>query len=99
MWDAADGVMELGMAVAGLFGGVYGVRAVRFLRQAREQSRALREIVAGNELFKKTCPEQAGAFKAAQQGQSAPTRVVVSEIRADQRSPEGDTSAAAVKSI
>ena len=47
VWTVADGAMELGIAAAGLIGGVYGLRVVSFLKQAREKSRALKEIIEG----------------------------------------------------
>jgi len=52
LWDTADGVISLGIAVAGLFGGAYGLKGVHYLSQARAKSQALRQIVKGNELFK-----------------------------------------------
>jgi len=82
MWQAAEGAIELGIGLAGLLGGVYGARVVQFLRQAQDKSRALKEIIAGNELFKRTYPAQADAFKAAQQGQSAATRKLVAQEKA-----------------
>ena len=41
-WDIADSALELGIAVAGLFGGVYGIKVAGFLKQARGKSDALR---------------------------------------------------------
>jgi hypothetical protein len=82
IWQAADGVMELGIGLAGLLGGAYGIRATQFLKQARDKSRALKEIVEGNELFKETNPLQASAFKEAQKDQSAETRKIVTEAKA-----------------
>jgi len=79
VWQAAEGALELGIGLAGLLGGVYGARVVQFLRQAQDKSRALKEIIAGNELFKRDYPAQAEAFKASQQGQSAATRKLVAE--------------------
>jgi len=55
-WRVTDSVLELGIGLGGLLGGVCGTRAVRFLRDARAKSKALKEIVAGNELFKKQQP-------------------------------------------
>src|SRR5512136_1694162 len=55
-WQVADSVLEFGIGLAALLGGVCGTRAVRFLRDARAQSQALKEIVQGNELFKKQQP-------------------------------------------
>ncbi|MEN6307596.1 MAG: hypothetical protein ABFD91_07565 [Anaerohalosphaeraceae bacterium] len=82
VWQAAEGALELGIGLAGLLGGVYGARVVQFLRQAQEKSKALKEIIAGNELFKRECPEQAEAFKTAQQGQSTATRILVAGEKA-----------------
>jgi hypothetical protein len=81
IWQAADGVMQFGIALAGLLGGVYGIRATQFLKQARDKSKALKEIIEGNELFKETNPLQASAFKEAQKEQSAETRKIVTEIK------------------
>ena len=81
MWQMADGAMELGIGLAGLLGGAYGIRATQFLRQAKEKSAALKEIIEGNELFKQNCPTQAAAFKDAQAGQSAETRKIVTEVK------------------
>lgn len=44
-WQVADGVMEFGLAIAGLIGGVYGARAARFIRQAREKAKAIKEVM------------------------------------------------------
>jgi hypothetical protein len=44
-WQAADGVMEFGLALAGLIGGVYGARAAKFLREARKKAKALKGMV------------------------------------------------------
>jgi len=80
-WDVADSLLELGIGICGLFGGVYGARAVRFLREARAKSKALQEIIAGNELFKRQKREYAEAFKAAHAGQSAQTRQLVAAMK------------------
>ena len=82
VFEVADGVLDLGIAVAGLIGGVYGIRIAGYLRQAREKSTALKEIVAGNELFKQLWPEQADRFKEAQRKQSAATREIVTQLKA-----------------
>lgn len=80
-WDTADSVLELGIAVAGLLGGVYGVKAAGYFRQAREKSKALREIVQGNELFKRKQPAQSQIFKQSHAGQSTSTKKLVAELR------------------
>ncbi len=80
-WQVADSVLDFGIGLAALFGGVCGTRVVRFLRDARAKSQALKEIVAGNELFKKQQPAQAKAFKAAQQDQSLQTRQLVATLK------------------
>jgi hypothetical protein len=81
VWQMADGAINLGIGLAGLLGGAYGIRATQFLKQAREKSAALKEIIAGNELFKQSNPSQTTAFKDAQAGQSAETRKIVTEVK------------------
>jgi hypothetical protein len=81
IWQAADGAMQFGIALAGLLGGAYGIRATQFLKQARDKSKALKEIIEGNELFKETNPLQASAFKEAQKEQSVQTKKIVTEIK------------------
>jgi hypothetical protein len=81
VWAMADGAIDLGIGLAGLLGGVYGIRAAQFLRQARDKSMALKEIIEGNELFKESNPLQASAFKEAQKEQSAQTRKIVTEMK------------------
>ena len=66
---------------AGLVGGVYGIRIAGYLKQAREKSKALKEIVTGNELFKQLYPEQADRFKESQQKQSPATQKLVTELK------------------
>jgi len=81
-WQLADNALELAIAISALLGGVYGTRAVRFLKQAREKSQALQEVIAGNELFKKQNESSASAFKQAQSSQSPQTRQIVAEMKA-----------------
>jgi hypothetical protein len=73
--------MELGIGICALLGGVYGTRAVGFLKGARAKSKALQEIIVGNELFKKNNQTQVTAFKQAQQNQSPTTRQIVAEMK------------------
>jgi hypothetical protein len=82
VFELADGVLELGIALAGLIGGVYGIRIAGYLKTARKKSKALKEIVAGNELFKHLYPEQADRFKEAQQKQSPLTKQIVTQLKA-----------------
>ena len=70
-WQVADSMLEMGIGICALLGGVYGTRAVRFLK----------EIVEGNELFKQQNEAQAPAFKAAHQKQSPETRQVVAALK------------------
>jgi hypothetical protein len=81
-WQAADSMLELGIGVSALLGGVYGTRAVRFLKDAREKSNALKEIIAGNETFKKQNTSSAAAFKQAHSTQSSQTRQLVAQMKA-----------------
>ena len=80
-WDVADGFINAGIAIAGLFGGVWGIKLVSFLRSTQLKSNALREVVLGNEVFKKTNGEMATAFKTAHNYQSQPTRQIVKEMK------------------
>ena len=81
-WQVADSMLDLGIGICALLGGVYGTRAVRFLKDARTKSKALQEIIAGNELFKKQNESSSGAFKQAHSNQSPQTRQVVSQMKA-----------------
>jgi hypothetical protein len=91
-WTVADNLLEFCIALAGVVGGVYGARAVSVLKTVKEKSVALKEIVAGNELFKAKA-DAAGdtaalnAFKAAQAAQSPETKALVTEIRAATPTP------------
>ena len=80
-WEVADSMLELGIGICALLGGVYGTRAVGFLRQAKTKSKALQEIIAGNEHFKKENESFASAFKQAHQNQSPQTRQIVVEMK------------------
>jgi len=85
-WQAADNALELAIGICALLGGVYGTRAVRFLKQAKSKSRALKEIILkeiieGNELFKKQHTGSTPAFKAAHKDQSPTTRQIVAEMK------------------
>ena len=81
-WQVADSMLEMGIGICALLGGVYGTRAVGFLRQARGKSNALHEIIVGNELFKKQNQAQAATFKQAHQNQSPQTRQLVAAMKA-----------------
>jgi len=81
-WQLADSVLELGIGISALLGGVYGTKAVKFLSDARAKSTALKEIIQGNELFKQQNESSVAAFKDAQKDQSAETRQIVAKIKA-----------------
>ena len=81
-WHVADSMLELGIGVCALLGGVYGTRAVRFLKDARGKSQALKEIIAGNETFKKQNASSTAAFKRAHSTQSPHTRHLVAQMKA-----------------
>jgi len=80
-FDVADHVLELGIALAGMLGGVCGTRVVGGLKTARQKTRALQEIVQGNELFKQKNPLAVEDFKEAQSVQSENTRRLVVEMK------------------
>ena len=81
-WQVADSMLEMGIGICALLGGVYGTRAVSFLRDARGKSDALKEIIVGNEQFKKHNQTQTAAFKQAHQNQSPQTRQLVATMKA-----------------
>ena len=80
-WAVADGVFEFGAGLAGLLGGVYGTRVLRFVNEAKTKSKALKEIVDGNELFKKRNPSVASDFKESHSSQSQETRQLVASLK------------------
>lgn len=80
-WQVADSALEVAIGICALLGGVYGTRAVRFLKDTQAKSKALREIIEGNELFKKQNESSVAAFKQAQRNQSPDTRQIVAEIK------------------
>lgn len=81
-WQVADSLLEVGIGISALLGGVYGTRAVRFLRDAQAKSVALKEIIQGNESFKKDNEPQVQPFKAAHANQSPQTRQLVTQLKA-----------------
>lgn len=80
-WQLADNALELAIGLCALLGGVYGTKAVGFLKQTRTKSNALKEIIEGNELFKMQNTESASAFKQAHENQSSPTRQIVASLK------------------
>ncbi len=57
------------------------MRIAAFLRQARTKSDALREIIYGNEAFKKLNKDSVAAFKSAHRDQSPQTKKIVTEVK------------------
>ena len=80
-WQLTDDLLEIALAIAGVTGGIFGARLIGFLRLAKQRSRALREIIHGNQAFKQRHPNHAEAFKEAQNRQSPDTRKIVSELK------------------
>ena len=81
IWQLSDGAIEMAIGIAGLLGGVYGLKVSRFLTQSKAKSKALREIIEGNELFKQQNAPSTEAFKAAHKSQSTQTRQLVAEMK------------------
>jgi hypothetical protein len=81
IWAVADNGLELGIGIAAIFGGVLGTRALQFLRDAKTKSKALKEIIEGNELFKQQNRTIADDFKEAQKNQSPKTRQLVAQMK------------------
>jgi hypothetical protein len=80
-WQVADSMLELGIGICAVLGGVGGTKALRFLKDAKTKSKALQEIVTGNELFKKQNASSSVAFKDAHSNQSAQTRQLVAQMK------------------
>ncbi len=80
-WKVADTLLEVGIGISALLGGVYGTRTVRFLNEARSKSNALKEIIEGNEQFKQQNDAQTQSFKAAHANQSPKTRQLVTAMK------------------
>ena len=81
IWQVADETFGLAIGICGLLGGVYGTRAIRFLQDAQTKSKALKEIIQGNELFKQQNTEAAASFKQAQKNQSTETKQIVAAMK------------------
>ncbi len=81
-WQVADSAIDLGIGIFALLGGVYGTNAVRFLKNAKTKTQALKEIISGNELFKQQNASSVTAFKQAHVNQSPQTRQIVTEMKA-----------------
>jgi len=81
IFDVANNFLDLAIGICAILGGVYGTKAVGFLSQAKVKSKALQEIIAGNEMFKKLNSESVDAFKEAQSSQSPQTRQIVAELK------------------
>lgn len=82
-WQTADVLLQAALAAAGVIGGVSGARIARALQKARDANKAVREIIRGNEVFKRDNRASAEAFKQAQQGQSTETRMLVAGVKAE----------------
>ncbi len=80
-WQVADSMLELGIGICAVLGGVGGTKALRFLKDARTKSKALQEIVTGNEHFKKQNGSQTATFKQAHSNQSPQTRQIVAQMK------------------
>jgi hypothetical protein len=80
-WQVADNMFELAIGISALLGGVYGTRAARFLKDAKTKSKALKEIIEGNELLKKEGGAYTHALKEAQKNQSPQTRQLVAQLK------------------
>jgi hypothetical protein len=81
VFDVANNVLDLAIGIFAVLGGVYGTKTVAFLKQAKVKSKALQEVIAGNELFKKLNSESADAFKEAQSSQSPQTKQIVAGMK------------------
>jgi hypothetical protein len=84
-----DGWLSLGIGVAGLFGGGAGLKIAAALKATKDKAAALKEVVQGNEEFKRWLELNGGglavnAFRQAQTGvQSVKTEQAVFAIRSE----------------
>ncbi len=82
VWEVADAGLEVGIALAGLLGGAYGLKAAAFLATARKKSKALREIIKGNETFKHQKADAVEMFRMIHDAKQSPeTKKIVKEIK------------------
>lgn len=79
--DAAFDLLDISIAVCGLFGGAFGIKAAGFLSKAKSKARALEEIIKGNESFKTENPEYCKIFKNCHKSQSAETKEIVTQLK------------------
>lgn len=86
---AADGWLELGIGIAGLFSGGVALKAASWLQQLRDKAKALKEVVTANETLKQYLEsadyqDALNIFKKAQSGTQSPTTSqIVYELRAE----------------
>lgn len=57
VWDGVDGFLELGIGVAALFSGGAAVKITQNLKEAKEKSAALREVIQKNQKFLDSLPK------------------------------------------
>jgi len=65
-WLLADGLLEAAIGIGGIIGGIGGAKVVKKLKTTREKTKALREVVQGNELYLRIHPDAAAEFKEVQ---------------------------------
>jgi len=92
-WDTADMLLNTGIGIAGLFGGVWSIKAAKFITAAQAKSKALREIVKAQQKFRDELKRNANSdetiaasevlksLKDANVIQSPETEVLVTEIK------------------
>lgn len=83
MAGAVEPMLNLAIAICGIFGGAGAVKVAGVIAGVRDKYTALKEIVVANEIFKEKCPEAKDAFKDAQNMQSAKTQEIVRNIKSD----------------
>ena len=86
-WEAADSVLDLGIAICGIVGGAGSIKLAAYLAEMRAKSKALQEVVKNNDLFKDQAQKEGdqkavAAFKDAQSSQSPTTKTIVAKVRA-----------------
>ncbi len=83
LFDVTEASLELAIAVSALFGGLYASKIIAFCKDAKQKTKALREIVTANQTLKNTNAEIANAFKIAHKNQSPATKQLVTRLKTE----------------
>jgi hypothetical protein len=80
-WGIFNNALEIGIGLCAVAGGVWGTKFAGFLKTARVKSKALKEIIEANEIFKSANKKYSSEFKKAHNSQSKSTKKIVTEMK------------------